>query len=894
MKNSPFQAMLRFLPALLLIAGCNTPSSDFSDSFDYFADAELETVLTDTRSVDPEPTPILETTPAQDPVPQDPVGFQEGRDAASLHQQKVAILVQADLDTAMAAMADGRLVEAESSVLSALERSPGDRNAMMMLDQIQMAMGKAIVPISGSMDDVHARLQARLHKEKAATEAHAARGVSLLQKGELDEAIAALILAKARIDGIQYEMDWEGLDAQVESALQQAKDQRATALATSRDNEKKEAFEMLQAEEEKLRIQEEHRKALMLSTAIEAFDSRDFDQALTLSEDVLAADPLNEQARELRDATLRARHELVNEEFVAQRSERFKSWLQDMEDAMIPSTEVLDMPDLDYWARITNARSESKGESTDTAAEMENLALQNEVANSSIPGFMVEGETSLEEVIGKLRPYTDIPFVVTPDAIDAVDSEGIEFNLNLNRPMTVENALLVITNAAGPDVTYTYKHGVVYITSVSQAQGQFVLRAHDVQDLTSTLVDFSGPKINQIHLPDNDDDSEELVQGGIIGEPTPILDPANLETLVQQSVAAKTWDDLEGVSITYSNGHLIVWHTPEVQNEIDIFLEDLRRYISSMVTIEARFLTVQKDFLQEVGLDFRGLGGTFSPPTDMPNLDDFTSGLEDNTSLGLDNDGQGLPGSAETNPSAGAFFNEGGDGDIRGRTENILGDYGSRLTNTGGMAMQFVFLDDTQLSMVLRAVEKSNRAEEVNAVTVSAQNTQRSFITVLNQITYVQDMDVEVAQASIIADPMVGVVSDGMVLDVRPTISHDRRYITLELQPTVASLKRPIPEFTSSLAGLTTPVTLQLPELTVSSANTTAVVPDGGTVVIAGLKKVVDVEQRAEVPIMAKFPVLSWLFKSEGEANEKEDVIIIIRAQITDALEIADKLDTRV
>ena len=125
-----------------------------------------------------------------------------------------------------------------------------------------------------------------------------------------------------------------------------------------------------------------------------------------------------------------------------------------------------------------------------------------------------------------------------------------------------------------------------------------------------------------------------------------------------------------------SNGFLIVWHTPEVQHQINAFLEDLRRYISSMVTIEARFLTIQKDFLQEIGVDFRGLGGTFSPPTTMANLDDITSGLEDNASRALDNDGAGLPSGAETSPSAGAFFDEGGDGDIRGRSENMLGDYG--------------------------------------------------------------------------------------------------------------------------------------------------------------------------------------------------------------------------
>jgi hypothetical protein len=36
------------------------------------------------------------------------------------------------------------------------------------------------------------------------------------------------------------------------------------------------------------------------------------------------------------------------------------------------------------------------------------------------------------------------------------------------------------------------------------------------------------------------------------------------------------------------------------------------------------------------------------------------------------------------------------------------------------------------------------------------------------------------------------------------------------------------------------------------------------------------------------------LFKSEGEASEKEDIIIIIRAQITDALEVANELDKRI
>ena len=145
------------------------------------------------------------------------------------------------------------------------------------------------------------------------------------------------------------------------------------------------------------------------------------------------------------------------------------------------------------------------------------------------------------------------------------------------------------------------------------------------------------------------------------------MNPDNLEILITQSIAPQTWEELEGVSIRYSNGSLIVYHTTEVQALIHEFLEDLREYVSSMVMIESRFLTIRKDFLQEIGVDFRGLGG-FPPANTLVNLDDVTSGQEDNASAGLDNEGPGLPSGSDTNPSAGAYFSEGLDGDIRART----------------------------------------------------------------------------------------------------------------------------------------------------------------------------------------------------------------------------------
>ncbi len=44
---------------------------------------------------------------------------------------------------------------------------------------------------------------------------------------------------------------------------------------------------------------------------------------------------------------------------------------------------------------------------------------------------------------------------------------------------------------------------------------------------------------------------------------------------------------------------------------------------------------------------------------------------------------------------------------------------------------------------------------------------QRSYIYTANQLTFIQDFDVEVAQTAFIADPQVGVLQDGAVLDVK-------------------------------------------------------------------------------------------------------------------------------
>jgi type II secretory pathway component GspD/PulD (secretin) len=189
------------------------------------------------------------------------------------------------------------------------------------------------------------------------------------------------------------------------------------------------------------------------------------------------------------------------------------------------------------------------------------------------------------------------------------------------------------------------------------------------------------------------------------------------------------------------------------------------------------------------------------------------------------------------------------------------------------------------VSLILRAVEKSRHARFLQAPSLTVYNTQRANITVVNQLSFIQDFDVEVAQTAFIADPIVGIIQDGLALDVRPTISHDRKYVTLELQPTIATLVRPIPTFTTSLGALTNPVTIQIPELVIQKSQTTVRVPDGGSLVIGGLKDISLTDIKSEVPFLAKIPILSFFFSRQGTSKEVENLMIIVTARITDLIE---------
>ena len=814
---------------------------------------------------------------------------QEAENWLVLNQQK-QVLVQFYLDKARELENLGQYEEAEIQIELAADLEPQNPDVRESLGHIQALLGKNAGEYQQIQKDLELATQIRSESLRASALENIEAAELAIARGDYERAIAEASLARDFVNWSQLGVDWQGIDTRADELLSRARSEREVALTEQRLAEEELTTQLLQEEELLATTQTQAKVNDLMRSGIAAFEAQQYETSRTFAERALRIDPRNEDAMDLSDASFKAGLERDNEDFIRRKRVRYQEWEQELQALQVPVTGVLNI-DEDYWAQITEIRQPRTAIVGDGDLDALDSRLIRQLSETVVPGLVVEEEESLTVVIEQIRATTNLDILVDPPAEEAALSEGAIFDLRLTNAQPANQVLNLVTDLAGPDVVWSIEHGAVLITTRDKAAGQLILRHHDISDLTLTLPNFQAPRIDRLRLFEELEDDDGGGPFGGLDDASTQLESDTLEELVRNNVRPETWDEIEGVSLgLYNETTMIVRHSVDVQREVQAFLEDLRRFNSMMVTIDTRFLTVTDNYLQEIGVEWRGIDNPGAPFTD---LDDFTSGLEDNSSLGFDNGGTGVDGGNQAGPpSAGFFFDDGEDGSFAGSTSNIFNDaLGSALSTVGGFTAQWQILDDSQLSFILRAVESSSQIEVVNTQTLSVYNSQQAAVSVINQQAYVQDFDVEVATGISIADPVINVLTEGVSLQVTPTVHHDRQSLTLEVQPTVAQVIALTPFATNLANAIGSPVEFVLPELRVQSLKTTASIPDGGTILIGGLSSVLNVERRAEVPFLANIPLLGFFFKEEGYSNEKESLMILMKAWITDVREVVKRFE---
>lgn len=796
------------------------------------------------------------------PVAQDGA-IQDALDQIQVRRQQAQALSLEYIAQAEGQLERAQLEEALLSYSTALELDPNSEVAREGLRNMQAILGDRFSEASQSFEseaDVIRvkRAQAKLEAQDAATIGDAAFG-----NGEFDKAIASyrLALVILRFNPLIAEgsLEEEVLQGKLEAA-ETRRVESAEELADVRRSQAEEARRKAELAEQN-RLQVEIQEAM--KKADQAFLAERFEDAERWTSIVLIKDPGNEAAGRLLEVARETRHTRTNER--ARRDYR-EQWLRTMDEIHtqdVPQVDPLRF-DLRRWKEVADRKPLSARDlNADASAEREVVLSKLDVTFEVNFGGPDGDGTPIDAVASYLQTLTGVNFYVSPAVLEELGEE--ETNIALQLPSRTVRSVLDIITETRESLRWKVDDGIVkFITSDELLGGQVQVN-YSVHDLITPIPDYPGREINiqpSGGVVESDEEFEEREAN--------VINPSVLEDLIRRIIAPDSWDADPANTIRITEtGTMVVSQTPDVQTAIADLLDDLREATGIMVDIQARFMKVEDNFLEDIGVDFRGLGQP-GPGTNGQDFNDFGDAAQTD-----------LAGQIGNGNDIGAFFDEGADGGYRARLENLydlqLGN--DEINGSGGLSFQWTFLNDLELQLILRAVSKSERIELVTAPRIVVHNNARANLAVLNQVAYVKDFDVEIAQAASIADPIVDVIQDGVILDVRPVVSADRRFITMELRPTVANLTRPIAERVTTL-GSQNSVTIQLPEVEIQRVRTSIPIPDGGTVMLGGMKESEKQSTRSGVPLLNKIPVLSALFERKGNFVSNRKLLILLRADI--------------
>ena len=404
--------------------------------------------------------------------------------------------------------------------------------------------------------------------------------------------------------------------------------------------------------------------------------------------------------------------------------------------------------------------------------------------------------------------------------------------------------------------------------------------------------------------------------GGLGGAAS--ADFESLIELIQTTVAVDTWaanGGGEGAEIApfATNLSLVVSQTQSVHEEIADLLEQLRRLQDLQVTIEVRFIRLSDDFFERIGIDF-----------DM-NINDNVFGSNQLTQttnpIGAAAFGESVPnGLAQTSGSATVGVTAPLVGDLASVTADLdlpfrQGSFNVAQPTIGGFnpssaaTFGFAILSDIEAYFLINAAQGDSRTNVLNAPKVTLFNGQQAFVSDTSQSPFVISVVPVVGEFAAAQQPVIVVLSEGTMMSIQAVVSEDRRYVRLTVVPFFSEIGD-IDTFTfdgstttdASASSATTDTdddgtnetanatqanqittagtTVQLPTFQFVSVTTTVSVPDGGTVLLGGIKRLSEGREEFGVPLLSKLPYINRLFRNVGIGRETDSLMMMVTPRI--------------
>ena len=174
---------------------------------------------------------------------------------------------------------------------------------------------------------------------------------------------------------------------------------------------------------------------------------------------------------------------------------------------------------------------------------------------------------------------------------------------------------------------------------------------------------------------------------------------------------------------------------------------------------------------------------------------------------------------------------------------------------------------------VLEFLQTVGKTNILSTPQIAVVENEEAKILVGTREAFVTSLVTQTAQAATTAE-QITFIDVGLQLKVTPSINGER-FVTMKIKPEVSSVTR----FLQTASGN------QIPIVETSSAETTVMVKDGVTIVIAGLMKDERVLDEKKVPILGDIPLLGLAFRSREDRVVKTELIFFLTPSIISGAE---------
>lgn len=669
------------------------------------------------------------------------------------------------------------------------------------------------------------------------------------------------------------------------------------------------------------------------------------------------ADVLAKRARELDPDNPVVKQLIWNSKFIS-RTNRISSITERKEDGVVTALESVEealipyddrnpyqMPDATKWSDLTKTRSKQLAEQRSRRTERE-LEIERKLKTPVSCKFRDRPLSEVLEQLGKLAAVN-----VHLDS-KGLDEEGVSSDtrvtIDLTTDISLKSALHLILEPL--HLSYVIKDEVLKVTSEQLRDGETYTQTYNVADLVIPIPNFvpngrmglagalgeaynmAGGGVggmggaNMAYLASQDGAQatgmvnpavmaqiNQLMPGGSgsrgggAGGPTSMgpggmgggaqADFDSLIELITTTVKPQTWDEVGGpgsISEFRNNLSLVISQTQEVHEEIVDLLGQLRRNQDLQVTIEVRFITLNDNFFERIGVDFQ-----FNITNEAPNDPRALSPSNKKEIVGL----EPPAGGAASFPNYTTDL--GFDIPFRQSSFNLATPQFGQPVEVARFG--FAILSDLEAFLLVNAAQGDRRSNVLQAPKVTLFNGQQASVFDQTTTPFVISVIPVVGDFAAAYQPVITVLSEGTSLTVQATISNDRRFVRLTVLPFFSQIGD-VREFTFSGSKTTSKkttassgsggsggdttastddaitstdgITIQLPNFSFVTVNTTVSVPDGGTVLLGGIKRLSEGRNEFGVPILSKLPYINRLFKNVGIGRETQSLMMMVTPRI--------------